>query len=671
MQRFTARLRRLARLRGIQLAFTDTLRRRRAAEAETLLAILRARGDEVHDERSCEEAISAQLAARSARVLPPSLIQWIDSPGQSVTFDALRFNGELTLVDEQGTALGTWQVRAGEQTSLGPLAPGYYTTNLVHSSVHERSWLAVAPKRCFERKEKRAGLFAPPYAVRTSRSTGASDLRDVEVLVEKAASAGAATLATLPMLAAYLDRVAFEPSPYAAVSRLFWNELYVDLASVPELEDEQSRVESDRTSEGAKRLHDARLVDYEAEIAWKQRYLAIAAARMVASSGERRDRFEAYVRRRPLARRYAEFRAATEHFGRTWPFWERGAASGDLAGTELPRQTVEYHLYAQFIMDEQMSAFSDDARRRGCGLFLDFPLGSNSHGFDVWNEPKLFIRGLAIGAPPDLAYAQGQNWGFRPADPDALRESGYVHWIECIRHQLRCASLLRLDHVMGLHRLYVVPEGFSAAHGAYLKYFAEDFYAILSIESHRFGAEIVGEDLGTVPSVVRHSMREHAVRRLYVLQRELQHGAVRAPDAIGEDVVASLNNHDMPPFRAFWDGSDLPEKAALGVIAPERLPQEQEKRATARQKLLTLLRELGLLEGEDVGDVMRAALRYLGSSNALLVLVTLEDLWLERESQNIPTTSTERPNWRYKFIDDIEKLMLQPDVRQRLAAARR
>jgi 4-alpha-glucanotransferase len=319
-------------------------------------------------------------------------------------------------------------------------------------------------------------------------------------------------------------------------------------------------------------------------------------------------------------------------------------------------------------MEEQMATLANDCSRRGIGLYLDFPLGSNAHGFDVWRYPEIYCRKASIGAPPDLAYAQGQNWGFRPADPDALRESGYVHWIACIRQQLRDSKMLRLDHVMGLHRLYWIPDGFPADRGAYVHYRSEELYAILAIESHRCKAEIAGEDLGTVPSVVRRSMGEWGIRRLYVVQREVAHGKLLAPQEIGRDVVTSLNTHDMPPIASFREGSDLVEKGELGVIRKENLDAELEKRRNGIARLVAHLRMHGFLAHDEpsLDELVDALFEFLAESEAGVVLVNIEDLWLETFAQNIPTTTDERPNWRHRLRVAMEELELQPAVRERV-----
>jgi 4-alpha-glucanotransferase len=316
-----------------------------------------------------------------------------------------------------------------------------------------------------------------------------------------------------------------------------------------------------------------------------------------------------------------------------------------------------------------MSRFGVAARDRDCGLYLDFPLGSNAHGFDVWHEERLFVRAAAIGAPPDLAYSTGQNWGFRPPHPDEFRRDGYRHFAACLRQQMQVASVLRLDHVMGLHRMYWVPDGFPPDQGVYVSNHAEELYAVLAIESQRSGCEVVGEDLGTVPATVRSTMKRTGVKRLFVLQRQLAHLLENPPGEIYPEMVASINTHDMHPFAAFWSGADIEEKLDLGVIPAVNRERELQRREEGRRALLAYLTRNGFLaEGEEeVKTILRATLEWLAGSRASIVLLNLEDLWLETVAQNVPTTTFQRPNWRPRLKRSLEQLAADGAVNGLLA----
>jgi 4-alpha-glucanotransferase len=246
----------------------------------------------------------------------------------------------------------------------------------------------------------------------------------------------------------------------------------------------------------------------------------------------------------------------------------------------------------------------------------------------------------------------------------------YRYVIDYLRFQMRHTGLLRIDHVMGLHRLWWVPHGRPASEGAYVRYRDDELYAILSVESHLHKTMLVGENLGTVPPEVNQSMDRHGMRRMYVLQYEQQPGgAPREPEAA---VVASVNTHDMPSFAAHWDGLDLEDRNDLGLIPTEDLPREIKQRAALRRNLVSFLREKGFLKkGSSRPEaIIAAVLKFLASSPAETVLINLEDLWGEKRSQNVPGTSTERPNWRRKARLSNGQIKTDPGVARILAAVR-
>jgi 4-alpha-glucanotransferase len=269
-----------------------------------------------------------------------------------------------------------------------------------------------------------------------------------------------------------------------------------------------------------------------------------------------------------------------------------------------------------------------------------------------------------VGCPPDLVFTKGQDWGFPPLHPQKLRESGYRHFIEVLQHHLREAGLLRLDHVMGLHRLFWIPQGFPASEGLYVRYPAQELNAILCIESHRHRARIVGENLGTVPPSVNSSMARHRVREMFVVQYELKPEANKALRSIPSRSVASINTHDMPPFKAFWDELDIRDRSDLGLINKHEIKQESTQRKALLRALIRFLIRGGWLSKNklDAATVLRACLSYLSASAAEMVLVNLEDLWLETASQNVPGTSLERPNWRRKARLSLQEICRSPQI---------
>jgi 4-alpha-glucanotransferase len=304
-------------------------------------------------------------------------------------------------------------------------------------------------------------------------------------------------------------------------------------------------------------------------------------------------------------------------------------------------------------------------------LYLDMPLGVHPDSYDVWRNRDLFITGVSAGAPPDPFFTRGQNWGFPPINPIKMRERHYQYWRKVLQTQLRYAGILRLDHVMSLHRLYLVPNGFEATKGVYIGYPAEEMYAILALESSRHQAVIVGEDLGTVPAEVRKSMDVHGVKRMFVLQFEATDDLDEPIGIPPKNAVASLNTHDMPPFSAYWQALDADLRSELGLLDGDGVREAREQ----RNKVTTALsRMLAASSRLDAAAARTALLDFLARSDADMLLVNLEDLWLENQPQNTPGTSHERPNWRRRLKYTLEEMRADESVGELLElveAARR
>jgi 4-alpha-glucanotransferase len=316
-------------------------------------------------------------------------------------------------------------------------------------------------------------------------------------------------------------------------------------------------------------------------------------------------------------------------------------AAGD---PEAYAAAQRHHLYCQWAAQRQMSDLDARARARGLGLYLDFPLGAHPAGFDVWREREAFARGVHVGAPPDAFFTRGQDWGFPPAHPERSRAQGHRYFRAALRH----AGVLRLDHVMGLHRLFWVPQGAPARDGVYVRFPAPELYAILSLESHRSRTLLVGENLGTVPGAVDAALARRGVRGMYVLQYAASPDPERTPEPVPPGAIAGLNTHDTPPFRAFWEARDVDDQLDLGLVSPAGAAAARARRRAVRLALARVLTRQGLLNGDpdDPRAVLSAALAWLARGPAGGVLVNLEDLWLETLPQNVPGTRRERPHWQ-------------------------
>lgn len=665
----------LAKLYGVQTAFYGVDKLRRDAGPEAVLAALRGLGAPIEHHTDIDGALRQRRAEIADRIIEPVLVAWdgrlarVDlrlppsALGVTTIEIGLEGGGHITQTIDGGRARSFRLVRR--------LPSGYHHLRLRAGKLQASALVVSAPARAYTCGSRGWGVFMPLYSLRSERSWGSGNYHDLCELIDWTADLGGTSVATLPLFASYLDEP-FDPSPYSPASRLFWNEFFVDLESLPELAESapaRRLIASAQARRAIAALRSGDIVDYRAGMALKRRVLELLADPAFASAS-RRAALGAFRRDHPGAEDYARFRAVMETRGEPWPDWPEPLRGGTIGKGDVEEAAIRYHLYAQFVASEQMAEVSRRARGRGVRLYLDMPLGAGRDSYDVWRERDSFATGLSAGAPPDAFFSFGQDWGFPPVHPENSRKSGYRYWIAALRHLMSAAGVLRIDHVMGLHRLYCIPAGLGAREGLYVRYHADELYAILSLESHRTQTLVVGEDLGTVPPYVRPAMRRHAVHRSFVAQFRLRpdkDGAMPEPPPLS---VASLNTHDMPTFAAFWQGAGIDDRLALGLLCAEEAEAEHSKLAKLRGGVIAYLRGRRLLVARHSGPaaVQRALLLAMGEGKARIVLANLEDLWLETEPQNVPGTNQERPNWRRKSRYSLEEMRQLDEVTEPLLA---
>ncbi len=680
----------LARMYGVQTAFYDVEDRRQQASPEAVLSILRALDAPVGGFADVGDALRERRRELWARGVEPVTVAWDGQPaGIDLRLPAASADGALRCnLDLETGEAHAWTCDVAELPVVESamvegvrhqtmrltlpfhLPLGYHRLTLELGARLFEMMVVSAPLKAHAPSEEHAskcwGVFIPLYALHSRRSWGGGDLTDFESLLEWVAGLGGSLVATLPLLAAFLDEP-LEPSPYAPVSRMFWNEFYIDVTRVPELErcpSAQAIAGSPAVQQELEALRSLPLVDYGRQMALKRRVLEELARCFFAERSQRYSAFVRLVEAHPALEDYARFRATVERRRSPWPTWPEPLRDGVLKAGDYDEEAKHYHLYVQWIAQEQMQALCERSRSAGVKLCLDLPLGVHPDGYDVWREQSLFALGASAGSPPDTFFVKGQDWGFPPLHPESLRKQGYRYFIACLRHHLQYAGTLRLDHIMGLHHLYWVPSGMEAREGVYVHYPWEELYAILSVESHRHQALIAGEDLGTVPRYVRKAMAEHNIHRTYVVQFELRPERRRPVGAVPAASVASIDTHDMPPFAAFWRGLDVEDRLQRGLLDDKGGAKERGNRQALKRDLLAFLKRQGLLEegAHDESAVLRACLAFLAASRARVVLVGLEDLWLETEPQNVPGTWDEHPNWRKKTTHSIEAFCQMPQV---------
>lgn len=688
-----SQLQTLATLYGIQTSYVDGLKQRRHTSQEGLLALLHALGAPLKESTNTEQALRERRVRLWQQWVDPVQVAWggvlkeipIRIPlkfAHGFMKCSIRLEGEKTI---------SWTCHASERTIVTQekiegttfaevrlplhrvdrqkLPWGYHRLTIEARQACHETLIIVAPLKAYQsptsKESRNWGIFIPLYALRSTRSWGIGDLTDLETLTKTIRQVGGTVVATLPLLPAWLDSP-FDPSPYAPVSRLFWNELYLDIARLPETArcpEVQRLLASSETHKELVRLRSTKHVDYHGVMALKKKALMSLAQVARNNSPERRKGLDRYRQNHPDVESYAQFRATAEYRNAPWQEWPDRLKSGRLHPGDFEPANRDYHVYVQWVTEEQLTgvAAAGTHTDMGKGMYLDLPLGVHPSGYDVWREPELFVLGASGGAPPDAVFTKGQDWGFAPLHPDEDRHRGYRYVLASLRHHMAQAEMLRIDHVMACHRLFMIPPGMDPSHGAYVHYRPEELYALLTLESHRHRTTIVGENLGTVPTAIDAALGRHGIHTMFVVQYEVTSRAASTLAPIPTTTVASLNTHDMPPFEGYWEGRDIAERVNLGWLTESEAETEAALRAAHKKTLAAFLRSQGLLNGdtEDSDKVFAAALEWLGRSPASFVLVNLEDLWQETRPQNVPGTFRECANWtrkaRYR-VEDLQKL---------------
>lgn len=695
----------------MQPSYEDVLHRTQHASIDSLLAVLRCLGADIDRPEQAASLLTDRLHQRLAAGIEPVHVVWDgEATEMALALPKTAADGNVTCRIEtddgpRTTSRAVDELPAARRSAVhsrdfvqrrvplpGGLPSGYFPLFVETSAGTFEACIISAPRRSYSENgfPERSGhnddtgsntgwgTFLPLYALRSERNWGAGDFTDLAALARWTGESGGEFVGTLPLLAAFLNDPC-EPSPYAPASRLFWNEFYLDVTRVRELPhcpEAQATVSSAEFQQQLTRLRNAEQVQYRELMAVKRRVLEQLAQHFFDNPGARFNAFKRFAENGEEVRQYARFRAAYETRRTAWQRWPTAQQTGSLDDGDVDQQAMNYHLFVQWLADEQMRSLADSASQTGCGLYLDLPLGVRTDGYDVWRHQSVYATDATAGAPPDAVFTRGQDWAFPPLHPEGIRRNAYQHVRDILHHHMQYAKQLRIDHVMGLHRLYWIPAGLPPHAGVYVRYCPEEFYAVLSLESHRHQCRVVGEDLGTVPPEVNRHMKRHDIRRMYVVQYELQSEEegefLEAPEPLS---VASLNTHDMPPFAAWWRGDDLPDRRDLGLLTVAEEGKERRRREQHIEELTRWLREADWLTddsadgitdhrtADDTRGALQGLLRFLAAGPAESLLINLEDLWLETQPQNVPGTSQERPNWKRKARYRLEDIPTMPAVK--------
>lgn len=692
----------LARASRVATEYWDQAGRQVQVSEETLLAVLAALGHDVSTPEAVHQALLSVRMRDWRRMLPACSVGlqgqdrrlWVHVPdgdpvavwvvteaGARVDLDQMDYWVEPADVDGARTGEASFRI-------AGDLPTGYHTIHAQSGELHATAPLAMTPARLDPAAitgDRQWGLMAQIYATRSAGSWGIGDLHDAGKLAEwSAREFGAGFLLINPIHAAAPTRP-MTPSPYLPVTRRFANPMYVRIEDIPEhagLRRRERKRIARAAAELQERNHTSDFLDRD--VVWEAKRAALSSIFAAGLSPQRAAQFAEYCRREGQGLvDFALWATLCDVHGARFADWPaeyadvRSRVMRDFLAHHA--MEVQFHMWMQWIVDEQLSHAQDEAKSAGMaiGVIHDLAVGVHPEGADAWSLQQVLAPGMGVGAPPDMYNQLGQNWHQPPWQPQALAEAGYAPYRDMLRTVMRHAGGLRIDHVLGLFRLWWVPAGMAADKGTYVSLDHEAMIGILVLEAQRAGVLVIGEDLGTVEPWVQEVLRERGILGTSILWfEEHESGDIKVPTDWRREVLASVTVHDLPPTAGFLRDEHVRIRHELNLLS-RALELEQADASRGRMAWAQHLRDQGWLDPDadlatDAGlDAMAAALhRALAASPARLVGIALPDLVGDRRAQNQPGTDQEYPNWRVPMCDAEGKPVLLEDLYARTAQVR-
>ncbi len=534
--------------------------------------------------------------------------------------------------------------------------------------------LVVTPRRlelpAALRGRRGWGFAAQLYSVRSSRSWGLGDVADLAELCSWSGRALGADFVLVNPLHAASPVPPMAPSPYLPVTRRFANPIYLRVEDVPELAylPEIGRARVAELAAGQRPANtSAELL--ERDPVWSAKRAALELVRLVPRLPGRQAAFDAFRAREGQGLQdFALWCALSDEYGEpaAWPA-ELADPHGTAAQDARVRLAdgVEFHSWLQWLLDEQLAAAQQAARDAGMaiGVMHDLAVGVHPEGADAWALSDVLASGVAVGAPPDMYNQMGQDWSQPPWRPDALAEHAFIPYRDMLRTVLRHAGGIRIDHVLGLFRLWWIPRGMPANQGTYVRYDHDALVGILALEAQRAGCVVIGEDLGTVEAWVQDTLRDRGILGTSILWFEADaDGGPLPPERWRELALASVTTHDLPPTAGFLAGEHVTLRHDLGLLA-RSYDEELAEHERDLERWMHALRNEGLLRaGAGTDDVVEALHRYLARTPARLLAVSLADAVGDHRAQNQPGTDQEYPNWRIPLTDAAGQVVLLDDL---------
>jgi 4-alpha-glucanotransferase len=584
----------------------------------------------------------------------------------------------------------TLTLEGGERTSgkvdqNGQLAPietmGYHTLELGTQTVT----LAIAPERCYSladalgKPEPRTwGLAVQVYSLRRAGDGGLGDLKALEEFVRSAAGQGADAVAISPLHAMF-SADGNRYSPYSPSSRMFLNILNAAPAAVLGEDAVKHALDKTGLAHEWERLEALDMIDWPSVAKTRLRLLRALYMDFRVKSGDLQDDFKTFRQKGGEAlENHCRFEALHASFahGTSAPSWQhwpqeyrspKSPAVAEFAKTHA--QDVEFYAFTQWLAACGLKAAQNAAHESGMkiGLIADIAVGADGGGSQAWSRQEELLSSVSVGAPPDLLNQRGQGWGISAFSPAGLQRNGFRAFLEMLKANFAYAGGVRIDHVMGLQRLWLVPEGASPADGAYLTYPIEDMLRLVAIESWRNQCIVMGEDLGTVPEGFRERLVDKAIMGMQVLMFE------RDEDQNFKDVsewnntsIAMPTTHDLPTMTGWWIGRDIEWQARLEQLAEDTT--EEKEKEHRKEDRTRLAKAIGLDNADlsNVEKVVDACIRHIGLTPAPLVILPVEDALGLEEQANLPGTIDSHPNWRRRWPDQASTLLDNETPKRRL-----
>jgi 4-alpha-glucanotransferase len=697
----------LAARAGLEVEWVDAHKTTQRVPDSTLAVLLDCLGLPCGNAAQIRQSAAALDAELSGRRLPPLMTAECER-GIALPAAAIKAGSHYRIELESGAVLdGRFTAPRGEAALLTPIdEPGYHTLHLND----QRVTLAVAPARCYTaadawRRQHDTpapplwGLAAQLYGLRRDGDAGIGDYSALAQLAAASAQRGAHLLAVSPthaMFSAEPERV----SPYSPSSRLWLNVAHIDPAAVFGLPAAHAAREATASRAAAAQLEQHALIDWPAAIRLKLGVLRVLFEQFCRDERvhdtPRVRAFDAFCRAGGRAledhARFEALQAAQralpdgDGYWRRWPDALRDPRSAQVeAFAREHRNEVEFHLFLQWLAAQGLAHAQQSARDAGMaiGLIADLAVGCDSAGSHAWSYCDDMLQGVSVGAPPDLFNQAGQAWGLTTFSPRAMRNQGFAAFIDMLRAAFAHAGGIRIDHVLGLRRLWLVPDGASARDGAYLRYPLDDLLRLIALESWRHQAIVIGEDLGTVPPGFRERLDEHGLAGIRVLWFE-RGGSKRGftpPARWDRHAAATTTTHDLPTVAGWWRGADIAWRDRIGQTLPradgrDPVALAQAERAAERALLWAAFQQAGVAAADrPVPPLQDApvdeALAFVATTPAALATFPLEDLLALEDQPNLPGSIDEHPNWRRRLPLAVDALFDDPGVARRLATIAR